>query len=167
MSAIPDKTTADFAEREETVELPCVIHVPDTTARAAADSKEGAQLNVLLPDQHKRRFRKGIVTMELKRAFATLSIAVLLAAPIAASAQYTQSEHDRAKAQQERHDARHHTKAKIVGGSAVGGAVVGGLVGGPKGAAIGAGAGAGGGLLANKARKDNGIKKKEQRENGY
>ena len=105
--------------------------------------------------------------MNLMKTATTLTLAGALIAPIASLAQYTQSEHDRAKYQQERHDARHHTKAKVVGGSAVGGAVVGGLVGGGKGAAIGAGAGAGAGLLANKARKDNGIKKKEQRENGY
>ena len=105
--------------------------------------------------------------MKFLRVVATLTFTGFLAASIPASAQYTQSEHDQAKYQQQRHDARHHTKAKVVGGSAAGGAVVGGLMGGGKGAAIGAGVGAGGGLLANKARKDNGIKKKEQRENGY
>ncbi len=98
------------------------------------------------------------------RYIAVVAILVGMQAPLEITAQET---HADAKAQQESKDARHHTKAKVVGGSAVGGAVVGGLVGGPKGAAIGAGAGAGGGLLANKARKDNGIKKKEQRENGY
>lgn len=36
-----------------------------------------------------------------------------------------QESYHRAKRQQHRHDARHHTEAKIVGGSAVGGAVVG------------------------------------------
>ena len=96
----------------------------------------------------------------------TLALAGLFGCSMALPAQYTQREHDRAKAQQERHDARHHTKAKVVGGSAAGGAVVGGLLGGGKGAVIGAGAGAGGGLLANKARKDNGIKKRERREDG-
>lgn len=105
--------------------------------------------------------------MRFTRAAAAATLAGVLITPLASMAQYTQSEHDRAKAQQERHDARHHTKAKVVGGSAAGGAVVGGLLGGGKGAVIGAGTGAGGGLLANKARKDNGIKKKEQREDGY
>jgi uncharacterized protein YcfJ len=68
----------------------------------------------------------------------------------------------RAKRQQHRSDARHHTKAKIVGGSAAGGAVVGGLLGGGKGALIGAGAGAGGGLIANHVRENNDVKKREE-----
>jgi uncharacterized protein YcfJ len=104
--------------------------------------------------------------MKMRNAIATLTLGAFFTAPLASIGQYTEREHDRAKAQQEAHDARHHTKAKVVGGSAVGGAAVGGLLGGGKGALIGAGAGAGGGLLANKARKDNGIKKKEQRETG-
>ena len=71
-------------------------------------------------------------------------------------------QYEHAKHEQERQDARHHTKAKIVGGSAVGGAVVGGLMAGGKGAAIGAGVGAGGGLVANHVRKQNDIKKRER-----
>ena len=105
--------------------------------------------------------------MNIMKAAAAWTFAGVLIAPVASVAQYTQSEHDQAKYEQEQQDARHHTKAKVVGGSAVGGAVVGGLLGGPKGAAVGAGVGAGGGLLANKARKDNGIKKKEAREDSY
>jgi len=87
----------------------------------------------------------------MKRATLTTTfvLAGIMAASAALPAQYSQNEHDRAKYQQERHDARHHTKAKIVGGSAAGGAVVGGLLGGGKGALIGAGVGAGGGLVAN------------------
>lgn len=85
----------------------------------------------------------------------------ILLSPLVMSAQ-TYSQHERAKADQERSDARHHTKAKVVGGSAVGGAVLGGLVGGPKGAVIGAGVGAGGGLAANHVRKEHDIKKRER-----
>ena len=100
--------------------------------------------------------------------FKTLAASTVLASmfiPVGAFAQdVTYREHEHAKYVQHRHDARHHTKAKIVGGSAVGGAVVGGLLGGPKGAVIGAGVGAGGGLLANKARKDKDIRERERGE---
>ncbi len=72
--------------------------------------------------------------------------------------------HESARQAQTRSDARHHTKAKVVAGSAVGGAVVGGLLGGGKGAIIGAGVGAGGGLLANKVRKDRDVKQRERGE---
>jgi hypothetical protein len=85
--------------------------------------------------------------------------AAVLAMPLAVLAQES---HEDAKAQVERHDARHHNKAKIVGGSAVGGAIVGAKLGGPGGALIGAGAGAGGGLLINKARKHHAIKQREK-----
>ncbi len=104
--------------------------------------------------------------MNLKRTAATFVLSGIFAGPVALVAQYTQREHDRARYDQQRHDARHHTKAKVVGGSAAGGAVLGGLLGGGKGALIGAGAGAGGGLLANKARRDHGVKKRERRERG-
>ena len=73
-----------------------------------------------------------------------------------------QESYGRAKRQQHYHDARHHTKAKIVGGSAAGGAVVGGLVGGGKGALIGAGAGAGGGLIANHEREKHDVQKRQE-----
>ncbi|HVG26616.1 MAG TPA: hypothetical protein VM865_03335 [Acidobacteriaceae bacterium] len=90
-------------------------------------------------------------------------LAAMLFSPLAMGAQSSyQYEHD--KRVQERHDAQHHTKAKVVGGSAVGGAVVGGLLGGPKGAVIGAGVGAGGGLVANHARKEHDIHQREQRQ---
>lgn len=75
---------------------------------------------------------------------------------------YSQESYHRAKRQQHYSDARHHTKAKIVGGSAVGGAVVGGLLGGGKGALIGAGAGAGGGLIANHYREKHDVKKRQE-----
>lgn len=67
-----------------------------------------------------------------------------------------------AKRQQHYSDAHHHTKAKIVGGSAAGGALVGGLLGGGKGALIGAGAGAGGGLIANHAREKRDVRKRQE-----
>jgi uncharacterized protein YcfJ len=90
-----------------------------------------------------------------------LALATALAlAPLTANGQ-VESYH-RAKRQQHYSDARHHTKAKIVGGSAAGGAVVGGLLGGGKGALIGAGVGAGGGLIANHAREKNDVRKREE-----
>lgn len=88
-----------------------------------------------------------------------LVLAGLVGVPVVSSAQTV---HQRAKYAQHRSDARHHTKAKIVGGSAVGGAVVGGLLGGGKGAVIGAGVGAGGGLLADHARKEHDIHRREE-----
>ena len=85
--------------------------------------------------------------------------AAVLTLPLAALGQES---HEDAKAQVERHDAHHHNKAKIVGGSAVGGALIGAKVGGPGGALVGAGIGAGGGLLINKARKHHAIKQREK-----
>jgi uncharacterized protein YcfJ len=87
-------------------------------------------------------------------------VTALALTPLTASSQ-VESYH-RAKRQQHYSDARHHTKAKIVGGSAAGGAVVGGLLGGGKGALIGAGVGAGGGLIANHAREKNDVRKREE-----
>lgn len=75
---------------------------------------------------------------------------------------FGQESYHRAKRQQHYSDAHHHTKAKIVGGSAVGGAVVGGLLGGGKGALIGAGAGAGGGLIANHYREKKDVRKRQE-----
>jgi len=99
--------------------------------------------------------------MKLNRMAATAVVSAMLATPLFS---YAQISHYDAKREQEYHDAHHHTKAKIVAGSAVGGAVVGGLLGGPKGAVIGAGVGAGGGVLANKARKHRAIRHREYRE---
>lgn len=73
-----------------------------------------------------------------------------------------QESHEDAKAQVERHDHHHHTKAKVVGGSAAGGAAVGAMAGGPVGAVVGAGVGATGGVVANKVRKHHAIKKQEK-----
>ena len=103
--------------------------------------------------------------MTIRSVTGNALLAAMLLGPVGLSAQ-TYS-HQRAQAEQERSDARHHTKAKVVGGSAVGGAVLGGLVGGPKGAIIGAGVGAGGGLAANHVRKQHDIKKRERRSREY
>lgn len=97
----------------------------------------------------------------MKKFMGQAVVATMLLAPLGMRAQHSY-QYEHAKHVQEEHDAHHHTKAKIVGGSAVGGAVVGGLVGGPKGAAIGAGVGAGGGLVANHARKQHDIHKRER-----
>jgi uncharacterized protein YcfJ len=95
----------------------------------------------------------------LQRSGLTL-IAAFALTPLHGFSQVESYHH--AKRQQHYSDARHHTKAKIVGGSAAGGAVVGGLLGGGKGALIGAGAGAGGGLLANHVREKNDVKKRQE-----
>ncbi|MDE1163232.1 MAG: hypothetical protein PW792_15015 [Acidobacteriaceae bacterium] len=100
--------------------------------------------------------------MKMTKLAAKITLATLLAAPVASIAQTV---HQDAKRAQDRSDKRHHTTAKVVGGSAVGGAVVGGLVGGGKGAVIGGAVGAGGGLLADKARKNHDVKKRER--NGH
>lgn len=98
--------------------------------------------------------------MPILQKTALTLLAALTLAPLSSSAQ-VESYHQ-AKRQQHYSDARHHTKAKIVGGSAAGGALVGGLLGGGKGALIGAGAGAGGGLLANHAREKNDVRKRQE-----
>jgi uncharacterized protein YcfJ len=103
--------------------------------------------------------------MNHPRTVASLALAAIFALPLSGFSQtYDQTRHARAVASQKRHDHRHHTGAKIVGGSAAGGAVAGGLLGGGKGALIGAGVGAGGGAIANKVRTDKGVKAREQRE---
>jgi uncharacterized protein YcfJ len=96
-------------------------------------------------------------------------IGAVLSLPVSVTAQESrdQSAHEHAKREQTASDHRHHTGAKIVGGSAAGGAVIGGLAGGGKGALIGGAAGAGGGAIANKVRKDKDVKKREQREREY
>jgi phage tail tape-measure protein len=99
-----------------------------------------------------------LMTKAVKLASAAL-LAAMVAGPLSA---YAQESHAEAKAQVERHDRHHHTKAKIVGGSAAGGAVVGAAAGGPVGAVVGAGVGATGGVVANKIRKHHEIKKREE-----
>ena len=100
--------------------------------------------------------------INMKQRIAKTLLIVMTAFPLYLCAQ-TYSQHERAKHIQERHDARHHTKAKVVGGSAAGGAVIGALAGGGKGALIGGALGAGGGLVANKVRKDHDIHQREKR----
>ena len=97
----------------------------------------------------------------MKKFMGQLVIGSMFLLPVGMSAQHS-DQYYHAKHVQERHDAHHHTKAKIVGGSAAGGAVVGGLMGGGKGAVIGAGVGAGGGLIANHERKQHDIHKRER-----
>ena len=92
-----------------------------------------------------------------------LTLAALLAMPLMAQ-DTAQERHDRAVRSQHAHDARHHTTAKVVGGSAAGGAVIGAVAGGGKGALIGGAVGAGGGLVADHVRKSKGVKKREREE---
>jgi hypothetical protein len=93
---------------------------------------------------------------------AMMAGSLVLAAGMFTSAAVAQESHEDAKAQVDAHQARHHTKAKFVGGGAVGGALVGAKVGGPVGAVVGAGVGAGGGLVAHHIEKKHAIKKKEE-----
>jgi hypothetical protein len=88
-----------------------------------------------------------------------LVAAMMMATPLMLTAQESHSE---AKAQVEAHDAHHHNKAKIVGGSAAAGAVTGAAVAGPVGAVVGGGVGAVGGVVGNKARKHHSIKEREK-----
>jgi uncharacterized protein YcfJ len=101
-----------------------------------------------------------------KNIVAAAALSSVLALPVYGQT-VSQREHERAKAEQKASDHRHHTGAKIVGGSAVGGAVVGGLAGGGKGALIGGAVGAGGGALANKARENRDVKKRERAHEEY
>jgi outer membrane lipoprotein SlyB len=112
--------------------------------------------------------------MKLHRVAAVATLGSFLSLPVSLIAQeysllqhVSQSAHDRAEREQTEKDHRHHTGAKIVGGSAAGGAAVGALAGGGKGALIGGAVGAGGGAIANKVRKDKAVKKHEQRESEY
>jgi hypothetical protein len=103
----------------------------------------------------------------LKRVIGTLALIGVLSLPVSAFSQETESHaerHERAKEAQTAHDHKHHTGAKIVGGSAAGGAVAGALLGGGKGALIGGAVGAGGGAVANKVRENKGVKKRERKE---
>ena len=100
-----------------------------------------------------------------KKAIASCLMTGMLAMPLAAQTYHHETvaeRHRRAIRSQHAHDARHHTTVKVVGGSAAGGAVIGAMAGGGKGALIGGAIGAGGGLIADKVRKDNGVKAREQ-----
>ncbi len=109
------------------------------------------------------------ISRNISRVATMLTLSSVLAIPFSVSAQETAAErrHRRAVEAQKESDHRHHTGAKIVGGSAVGGAVVGGLAGGGKGALIGGAVGAGGGAIANKAREHHDVKKREKRQENY
>ncbi|WP_263367012.1 hypothetical protein [Edaphobacter bradus] len=106
--------------------------------------------------------------MKIRHSAALIALTGILSLPASALAQQdretSQAAHDRAVREQNAHDKRHHTGAKIIGGSAAGGAVIGGLAGGGKGAIIGGALGAGGGAVANKVRKDKDVKKREREE---
>jgi uncharacterized protein YcfJ len=104
--------------------------------------------------------------MKLKSIALCTIFATTLSQPVIALAQ-TPAQHREAQREQDAHDKRHHNTAKVVGGSAAGGAVVGGLMGGGKGALIGGAVGAGGGVVADKVRKHNGVKKRERQENPH
>ena len=97
--------------------------------------------------------------MKFSKLAGSVLMAGVLAAPLALIAQES---HADAKAQVEAHDAKHHNKAKMVGGGAAGGAAVGAATGGPVGAVVGAGVGAGAGVVGNKARKHHAIKEREK-----
>jgi uncharacterized protein YcfJ len=101
--------------------------------------------------------------MLIQRGLILLMLGTVFALPLSSNAQetYSQRRHRHAVAAQRASDHRHHTGAKIVGGSAVGGALVGGVMGGGKGALIGGALGAGGGAIANKAREHHDVKKRE------
>lgn len=106
--------------------------------------------------------------MTIQKKIAVATLGSILSLPMMVSAQtYSEREHERAKAEQRASDHRHHTGAKIVGGSAAGGAVVGALAGGGKGALIGGAVGAAGGAVANKARENRDVKKRERQHQEY
>lgn len=75
----------------------------------------------------------------------------------------SQTVEQRARAEQNAYDRRHHNTAKTVGGTAAAGALIGGIAGGPPGALIGAGAGAGAGFVGDRVRKHYGVKKRARR----
>jgi hypothetical protein len=102
--------------------------------------------------------------MSRKSTIATVFLSTLLLVPGAFGQYQSETRHERAEAAQTRHDHRHHTGAKVIGGSAAGGAAIGAIAGGGKGALIGGALGAGGGAVANKVRKDKAVDKRERRD---
>ena len=98
---------------------------------------------------------------DLKRKLPSILLGAALLATTPWPA-FGQTIHERAKAEQNAHDKRHHNTAKMVGGGAAAGAVVGAVAGGAPGAAIGAGAGAGAGFVGDRIRKHHGVKKRER-----
>jgi hypothetical protein len=97
--------------------------------------------------------------MTIKKFAAGALLTGALALPVAALAQES---HEDAKAQVDANEAKHHTKAKEIGGGAAGGAVAGAAIAGPAGAVVGAGAGAvTGGVIHHKHKKTK-IRHKEE-----
>ena len=97
--------------------------------------------------------------MKIRNFAACTMLTAALAMPVSL---FAQEPHEQAKADVHAHDAKHHTKAKYVGGGAAGGAVIGAVAGGPTGALVGGAAGAGAGVIANKVHKHHAIKKAEK-----
>lgn len=104
--------------------------------------------------------------MTSKNVLGLIAVASFLTFPLSGQT-VSQREHERAKAEQKASDHQHHTTAKVVGGSTAAGAVIGGIAGGGKGALIGGALGAGGGVVANKARENHDVKKREVRHEEY
>jgi uncharacterized protein YcfJ len=101
--------------------------------------------------------------MNVRKIAGSVAFFTMLAAPLSGVAQDSyQARKARARAAQHQHNARHHSNAKVIGGSAAGGAVIGALAGGGKGALIGGAIGAGGGAVANKVRNDHETKTRER-----
>jgi hypothetical protein len=86
-------------------------------------------------------------------------VATLLALPLSARAQESKED---AEAQVHHHNARHHTKAKFIGGGVAGGAATGAMVGGPAGAVVGGAVGGVGGAVANKIHHHHQVKEHEK-----
>ena len=101
--------------------------------------------------------------MNMRRIAGSVALLAMMAVPLSGRAQDSyEARRARARAAQHRHNARHHSNAKVIGGSAAGGAVIGGLAGGGKGALIGGAIGAGGGAIGNKIRNDHETKTRER-----
>lgn len=97
--------------------------------------------------------------MKLSKFASYTVAAAVLSMPFAVLAQES---HEQAKAEVHANEAKHHTKAKEVGGGAAGGATAGALVAGPVGAVVGAGAGAVTGGVIHHHHKQTKIRHKEE-----
>lgn len=86
-------------------------------------------------------------------------VATILTLPLSVKAQESKEDAER---QVHHHNAKHHTKAKFIGGGAAGGAATGAVVGGPVGAVVGAGVGGVGGAVANKIHHHHQVKEHEK-----
>ena len=99
-----------------------------------------------------------MTTNTLKTFASCATLAAAFALPMTTLAQES---HEQAKADVQAHEAKHHTKAKEVGGGAAGGAVAGAAIAGPAGAVVGAGAGAVTGGIIHHHHKQTKIRHKE------